>query len=94
MTEYEKLKTTGHVSKVVNDRRFHMFMNHMCGIDQPGVLIVAERGGAVFYEFNRPLTIMWLLSQGFDIIMATLVAHWVDEVLMAHIDEGQTPKLE
>lgn len=78
----QRLRETGCVS--ITDglaRRLYVADTRLLGDEQRGMLLAYEKAGCAVFDGSRPLNAFQLVTAGFQMALATVVAGFVNELL-------------
>ncbi|QSY98683.1 hypothetical protein J2J97_31935 (plasmid) [Rhizobium bangladeshense] len=63
------------------DKQVYLVLNRNLGIEQKGIMVAYEGGGAYFFDLDRPLNQFRLVKHGFSLRVAPALADLVNAIL-------------
>lgn len=74
-------------------KQLYLVLNRNLGMEQQGILIAYEGGGACFFDLDRPLNAFRLVERGFSLVVAPAISQLVNELLSSETSTYEPLKL-
>ena len=89
-----RLQAEGGVTvKGPGGKNVYLVLNRNIGVDQNGILVAYEGGGAYFFDLDRPLNKFRLTQHGFSLSIAPALADLVNAILSSEASTEEPMKL-